>query len=175
MKKWTKQQIVEVIGLLGVIGSLIFVGFEIRQNSIATRASANDSFASSFQQSNLAIATSPELAKVFSLYGGNPDKAPTDAQIQMRAFYRTLFHIWSNGHRQYLNGTLDSALFDSVVQEISTYADNGSKESSVLQTRQSLMRWVWETDRYVYNPDFQAFVDDILDGGEASLDQQSRK
>ena len=32
-----KKDIIEIIGLLAIIGSLIFVGIEIRQNSMALR------------------------------------------------------------------------------------------------------------------------------------------
>ena len=35
--KMKNRQIVEIIGLLSVIGSLIFVGFEINQNTAAIR------------------------------------------------------------------------------------------------------------------------------------------
>ena len=44
-----KASVVEVVGFVGVIGSLIFVGVQIRQNTIASRASA-------FQQMGTAIA-----------------------------------------------------------------------------------------------------------------------
>ena len=44
-----KASVIEVVGFIGVIGSLIFVGLQIRQNTIASRASA-------FQQMGTAIA-----------------------------------------------------------------------------------------------------------------------
>jgi hypothetical protein len=38
MSNTVVRQAIETIGILGVVGSLIFVGLEVRQNSIATRA-----------------------------------------------------------------------------------------------------------------------------------------
>ena len=44
-----KTSVIEAVGFIGVIGSLIFVGVQVRQNTIASRASA-------FQQMGAAIA-----------------------------------------------------------------------------------------------------------------------
>jgi len=37
-------------------------------------------------------------------------------------YWRGLFHTWSNAHRQHLNGTIDPAIFQGIVQEITAYA-----------------------------------------------------
>jgi hypothetical protein len=44
-----KASVIEVVGFIGVIGSLMFVGVQIRQNTIASRASA-------YQQMGAAVA-----------------------------------------------------------------------------------------------------------------------
>ena len=82
----------------------------------------------------------------------------------MLALWRALFHIWQNAHRQHLNGTLDPAIYETVVQEISTYAaaDLAVQRKPELFRRHQVMQWAWESERYIYNPDFQLFVDGIL-------------
>lgn len=164
MKSWSTQNTVEAIGIIGVIGSLIFVGGELRQNAIATRAAMNADIAVAFVDVNLVVASSPELTKRVAEYADNPAAAPRDAQIQMLAIWRAVFHVWSNVHRQHLNGTIDPAIFDSVVQEISTYAgvtpDNN--QNADIARRQVFVLWAWESERFIYNPDFQEFIDGIL-------------
>ncbi len=86
----TARRIVEVIGIVGVMGSLIFVGVEIRQNSIATRAATDAAIADTFLQLSLAQATSPELANSFAAYAADPSSAPAEAQVQMLGFWRAL-------------------------------------------------------------------------------------
>ena len=63
MSGWTTRGIAEVIGLVGIVGSLVFVGLEVRQNSVATRASTNAAVADAFLELNLVLASSPELAR----------------------------------------------------------------------------------------------------------------
>ena len=161
MASATTRRIGEVIGLAGVIGSLLFVGLEVRQSSVATQAATDAAVADGFRELNLVIAESPELARVLA---ADPESASEADQIQVLGLWRALFHIWSNGHRQYLNGTLDPAIHEAVAQEISTYAGEPSGGGSInqLDRRSRVMQWAWESERFIFNPDFQMFVDSIL-------------
>ncbi|MFT7652302.1 MAG: hypothetical protein ACI9ON_002311 [Limisphaerales bacterium] len=49
---WAARGIAEVIGLLGIVGSLAFVGLEVRQNSVAEPISCLVEWASSVDQRN---------------------------------------------------------------------------------------------------------------------------
>ena len=82
----------------------------------------------------------------------------------MLAMWRAVFHIWSNVHRQHLNGTLDPALYDAVVQEISMHAGKarGTETVDDAERRARQMKWAWESERFIFNLDFQIFVDGIL-------------
>jgi hypothetical protein len=164
MKRWSARNVAEGIGILGVIGSLIFVGGELRQNAIATRAATNAEVSFAFVELNLMLASSPELARAFAEHADDPAAAPQDAQILMTGSWRALFHIWSNAHRQHLNGTLDPAIYESVVQEISTYSVGAMEthDNLDLVRRQALMNWAWQNERFIYNQEFQDFVDEIL-------------
>ena len=163
MKKISPQQYVEAIGLICVIGSLIFVGLEQRQNTIAIRAATNSSFATSFQDLNLLVASSPSLAKALAQLSGNLDEISQEDRIQALGLYRALFHIWSNAHRQYLNSTLDPSLYDGVIQEISTYSKKTPNTKVLDSDRRHLaIKWAWESEKFIYNPEFQHLMDSIL-------------
>jgi len=155
---------IQVVGIFALVASLIFVGIEVRQNSIATRSATNAAVKDAFRELNLVIASSPGLAKAVVANAENPDDAPPEDQLQMLAMWRALFHIWSNVHRQHLNGTLDPALYDAVVQEVSTYAGNARGTATVddAERRARHMRWAWESERFIFNLDFQMFIDGIL-------------
>jgi hypothetical protein len=153
-----------MVGIVAIIASLIFVGGELRQNAIATKAAMNAEIADTFVDVNLVVASSPELAQRLADYADNPAAAPREAQIQMLGVWRAVFHTWSNVHRQHLNGTIDPAIYDSVVQEISTYAaatSNNIQNADIVR-RQAFMSWAWESERFIFNPDFQVFVDGHL-------------
>lgn len=72
MKTFSPRQIPEAIGLICVVGSLIFVGFEQRQNTVAIRAATNASFTAGFQHLNLVVTLSTSLAKTLSNFDENP-------------------------------------------------------------------------------------------------------
>jgi len=89
------------------------------------------------------------------------------AQTTILAFYRSLFHVWSNTHRQYLSGTTNPLLFDAVVSEISTYAAPvDSIDNSRINQPRVLVKWAWESERFIYNPAFRVFVDSIMDSSK---------
>lgn len=156
---------VQGIGIFALVASLIFVGIEVRQNSIATRSATNAAVKDSFREFNLVVASSPELAKAIADNADNPTEAPAEARIQMLAMWRALFHTWSNVHRQHLNGTLDPALFDAVIQEVSMNAGKarGPENVDAADRRARHMRWAWQSERFIFNQDFQMFIDEILD------------
>jgi hypothetical protein len=158
------EDVGKFVGLLGVVGSLLFVGVQVRQNSIATQAATNAAVADGFREFNLMMASSPELARAFAEYAARPDEAPPVERFLMLASWRALFYAWSGAHRQHLNGTLDPLLFQAVRQEISTYSHRSGTEglSDDVALRQGLMRWAWTSERFLFSPDFQAFVDELL-------------
>ena len=138
---WTDRGIAEVIGLVGIVGSLVFVGLEVRQNSVATRASTNAAVADAFVELNLVLASSPELAHAVVSSFEDPEKLSPEERVMVLGMWRTIFHVWSNGHRQWSNETLDQVLYESVVSEISMYARNQNESVEDIDGRSRSMRW----------------------------------
>lgn len=156
------KRVAEAVGLIGVVGSLLFVGVQIRQSATATRAATNAAVADAFRDLSLVQASSPDLARAFAEHAGDPAAAPAEAQVLMLGFWRALFHIWSDVHRQHLNGTVDPALYDSVVREIVSYAPDPAQASAEIESRRRLMAWAWASERFLFSTDFQRAVDDLV-------------
>jgi uncharacterized phage protein gp47/JayE len=53
---------IQVVGIFALVASLIFVGIEVRQNSIATRSATNAAVKDAFRELNLVIASSLNAA-----------------------------------------------------------------------------------------------------------------
>lgn len=165
-KRWRWK---ELAGILGVIGSLVFVGLEVRESSRATRATTDAEIASQFVTLNTAILESPELNAAFDAAraAGHPSAASPAEQGLLLAFYRSLFHVWSNTHRQHLSGTVHPMLFEAVAGEIAAYAGPGDASSPRDHNeRRVLVQWAWESERFIYNPAFLVFVDSIMETGK---------
>ncbi len=161
------RRVAEAIGLVGVIGSLVFVGLEVRQSTIATRAATDAAVADAFRELNLMMASSPELARAMTAWADDPEAAPPADRFLILGAWRALFYSWSNGHRQHVSGTLDPAIHEAVVREISTYAGAGPgvDPGEEIARRQRLMQWAWRSERFLFDPEFQAFVDSLLAEG----------
>lgn len=162
MLSWTARGIAEAIGLVSIVGSLVFVGLEVRQSSVATNASANATFSDSFIELNLVLASSPELAHAVVISFDDPKKLSPEDRILILGMWRTIFHIWSNGHRQWTNETLDQVLYESIISEISTYGHGQDESVEDLDGRSRSMRWAWESERFIFNIEFQQFVDELI-------------
>ena len=61
-----KKGIIEILGLLALIGSLIFVGIEIRQNSLAVRGATHQSISEQVTKLYMHVATNERLSKLVS-------------------------------------------------------------------------------------------------------------
>ena len=103
MTERRRRGLAEAVGVLGVIGSLVFVGLEVRESSRATRAATDAEIAGQFLELNTGIYSSPELMEAFEAGGrvNDPSELPVIHRIAITSFYRSLFHVWSNAHRQH--------------------------------------------------------------------------
>ena len=72
----------EIISAIAIIISLIFVGFQIRDNTKATQASKFHDIASLDIQILLSFANSPETARLISTFRDNPDSLNGEEQNQ---------------------------------------------------------------------------------------------
>ena len=68
-----KREVFELVGLLGVIGSLIFVGVEVRQNTSEIRGSTHQSVSEQINELYLTIAEDERLSKLVSEMMENPN------------------------------------------------------------------------------------------------------
>jgi hypothetical protein len=159
----TLYRIGEIIGVLGIIASLVFVGLEIRQSAAATRAATAAEFSAGFRELNLVLATNPDLAAMVAEYGDDPSRAPAGHQVQMAGLWRGLFQTWSSVYRQYTNGTLNPVLWQTVVDQMVAYAGSADPDRTIA-TRQNMMRWAWNLDGFLYPADFRAVMDSVLAG-----------
>lgn len=160
MRRSRLRSTIELLGVVGVIGSLVFVGIEIRQNSAATRAAATQALGQSWIDWNVATA-SREIQEAVVLLGSMPDPsaAPLVEQLMVGSYARSILSNWSISHYQYRMGVLDRPLWDGVLRDMSSAADTSHLFGRV-------MAWAWPQNRYLYNTDFTALLDSVMPAEE---------
>jgi hypothetical protein len=105
----------EFVGAIAVVVSLLYLAFQIRQN---TRALHSASYAQAAEQAwltNLAIAQDGELAGILEdTVAGRPVQ-PRD-ELRLQAMLDNMFYSVENLFRQYERGLLDADTWDNVVE-----------------------------------------------------------
>ena len=85
-----KKATIELVGTVGVIASLIFVGVQIQQGAAATRSATVLQLKDSWVQLNLAGATSLDLAQAFTT--GQTEGLGSDPNAEIRAEHDKNYH-----------------------------------------------------------------------------------
>jgi len=145
----------EAVGLLAVVGSLVFVGLEVRQGAEATRAATAQSLNDGWLEWNLTM-SNPEnwrpVSRLFELE--DLSEATYEDAAAVSSLMRSLFQHWSNLHWQYLKDQLDQRLWDGVLRNI---------EGNMRDLRwRRLMTWAWESQGHIYHDEFQRLFGAIV-------------
>ena len=141
----------EIFGILGVIGSLIFVGVEVRQNTAEIRGSTHQSVSEQINELYLTIAEDVRLSKLVSgmMENSNLRKnlSPAD-QISLDFVILTGLRRVENIYLQYLDGILSNDAFDRIGMNF---------------YRRQYARETWEKYKGGFDSDFVAFFEKLRD------------
>ena len=146
-----KREVFEIFGVLGVIGSLVFVGVEVRQNTAEIRGSTHQSVSEQINELYLTIAEDERLSKLVSemMENSNLRKnlSSTD-QISLDFVVLTGLRRIENIYLQYLDGILSNDAFDRIGMNF--YRIQYAKET-------------WEKYKGGFDSDFVNFFETLRD------------
>ena len=138
----------ELFGFAGVIGSLVFVGLEVRQNTVAARATAYQDMGSVISGVWLLGAQDPELAALTLRFFEDEEAEFTTEEeavlvVQGIGAFRQYETVW----RQVQLGLLD--------REVLGYFGWDTGESILSGN----MKRLWPRMRRYMSPDFRAYLE----------------
>ena len=110
------RNIIEIIGFISVVGSLAFVGIEIRQNTSAVRGATNQAISDQASELYLAIATDRGLSSLVKrLYDGET-RGQFDPVDDMQLFLTVMSGLRrvENIFLQLEDGILDERAFERI-------------------------------------------------------------
>jgi len=145
VKEWVWKETAEIIAVLGVIGSLIFVAFEIRQNTNAVRSSTIQAISEQSYESVRIAIENPELRA--AIRAARQDELDSDQRDLMEMLFQATLRIRQNRYLQAQLGILD--------EETSSEIGGGG-----IYTVPYFRIW-WEQNRTNYSPGFQAYMDRV--------------
>ena len=134
---------------VGVLAGIIFLGYELQQNTLATQLEAASNFQDSFTEIELMIAGNPDFAEVLRK-GTQGEKLSATDEFRLSAFYTNVLRQWQFIHFQYLT--------DSINEEI--WRGERAYLTGVIHDDVGLFR-TWQSNQQRYSPQFNALIESI--------------
>lgn len=147
MQKFKNKQLVEIIGIACLILSLVFVGYEIRQNTNAAKSEAFQQFHLASSEFDINSATNEVLLLVFEkLVSGIPfEELAFGEQVALRGYFTSVVSLWAGLYYSVNAGVLPEHTLNSVGRG-GVFAD-------------PMFAKLWPTIRPRFDEDYALFID----------------
>ncbi|NCF19582.1 MAG: hypothetical protein GWP63_15170 [Haliea sp.] len=140
----------EFVGAIAVIGSLIYVAVQIKQNTNAVRISSAQAHLEVWNDVVSNFCQSPELARIYSRGLQGISELNTSERVQFFAQVGLIFRYYESSYLQRDEQALDDKLWKGLQETmIDTLYYKGCKE------------W-WERRRHWFYEEFRELVDNIV-------------
>jgi hypothetical protein len=100
------HQVGELIAAIAVVISLIFVGIQIRDNTIASKAATYQETVAYDMQLLLTVGSTPDVARVFFTFVGDPSSLDENEFLQGRSLFTASIRNFENLYVQHEAGML---------------------------------------------------------------------
>jgi hypothetical protein len=150
--------ITEIVGGIAIIGSLIFVALQVRQNTEAMRVEALERHADHFRILNLPISENADMADIFRRGLEDLDRLDPTERVRFMALLTMAVRGWEKMFLVRKRRALDEGLW------------SGSHESFKSALTNPGLRAYWHIRRSTFCQDFRDYVDaTIAEGGGQPL------
>lgn len=152
----------QIVAVVGIFASLIFVGLQIRQNTKAIKATSHHAITDSFNAINNLILSDKKVARIWRLavWGTTEELKELDEEERISVNFMLLanFRIFETLYYQYRNGTLDKKLFDAELKTL---------KWAVAQP--GFSAW-WPNNPISLSDEFRGFIDGLIRDAQKGTD-----
>jgi len=136
----------EIIGGIAIIVSLIYVAVQVRHSNKSSRSTAMQSFAS--QYASVMLASSyPHISGLHVKGMHGLDQLDLNERVMYMAWLVTVYRSWESFFFQYVEGTMEKALFDALMrQALDLHATKGATD-------------FWELRKHQFTPAFVSYLE----------------
>ncbi len=147
----TLQELAQILGGLGVIASMIYVGIQIRNNARAVRASTYNQVSNSFISHWEGLAHNPETLSV--MLRGGKDFASLDDNVELSRYYLFVMagmRRFENAWFQYKVGVLKETDWHAIAYDMDSLFANYPGT-----------RMAWDGIKNRSSVEFRKYVDEV--------------
>jgi len=148
------RTLVEIVGVVSVVISLVFVGMELRQNTDAVQTANHFSLLELNMGVNEYYYQYPKLAQVWDRINTADESAFTDDQKADAAWIRqNMFDVWEAAFYSYESGQLDEELWQAW------------ESAKIRNLKSAAAREWWDSSKDRFGIAFQRYVDGLVLSG----------
>ena len=138
-----------LVANIGVLAGILFLAFEIQQNTLATKLDAATMFQTSYSEIEVSIYGDPEFAAL--LVKGREDRPVDEIEsLRLQVFHNNVMRHWQTNHLLYLAGALDEDIW------------TGNREFMKLVLGDNIgLRRHWQSSKRLYSPAFNEMLESI--------------
>ncbi len=140
----------QIIGVVAVFASLIFVGLQIRQNTKALKATSHHAVTDSFNVMNALIVSDQKVARLWRLGMAGSETLDEDERVSFAMLALAYMRVFETLYYQYSAGTLEKKLFDAELNTLKWSVTNPGFKA-----------W-WSDNPISLSAEFRAFMEGLI-------------
>lgn len=142
---------------VAVLASLIFVGFQLRQNTQAVRAAASQAHSQNWQQITMSVVECADFAHIRRRGLVDIDSLTDDERVRFYAFAGATLRFFEGARLQWLHGQLDNEHWHNVEKTATDFAATSGYKA------------YWAQRHHWMSPQFQEWYEALSQGGAQEL------
>jgi hypothetical protein len=140
----------QIVAVIAIFASLIFVGLQVRQNTKALKATSHHAITDSFNAINNLVLSDPKVARIMRLTLAGSEEMDEDERVSANYMLLANMRIFETLYYQFKNGTLDKKLFDAELKTLKWVV-----------TLPGFLAW-WPVNPISLSDEFRAFIDGLI-------------
>jgi hypothetical protein len=153
LKKWA--YLAEIGSAIAVVFSLLYVAYELNQNTNAVRGSNWQAVLDYAGTVDLVILQNPDVANIMIKAGSTYDGLTEEEEMRFGMAATNTFQYWEAAYLYHRDGLLDANVWERTDRANSNYLDNPEEGH----------RGFWKETRQWFDPGFAAHIDGIIEQG----------
>lgn len=151
------KETAELVGVLGIIAGILFLGYEIRQNTIAVRSEASQGMQNQITSIYEMLLNDP-MMKIYLAGMSDPSSLSATDRAKFHSFWTVVLQSYENMFFQIREGTYDSRRAEGWWQLLrDNLAEPGGQAA-------------WESRGYLQSDEFRQFVETEVMGRNATAE-----
>jgi hypothetical protein len=146
----------QIFGVVLIFASLVFVGLQIRQNTLATRAASHNAVSNSLNEINRMFAENGDLAKIWLTGMADRQALTPEERWRFDSTARAYMHVCETMYVQAGLGAGDKSVLHAEEEGI-----------KLLFTSPGMRDW-WAENPYGFCPEFRNYVAKLARSAEAA-------